>query len=65
VLISRSPKRGFAGPPDDPFHEPPIKRNAPAATDDTRENKSFHAGSPKGHKRELWPRLNGHVTWKR
>ena len=40
---------GFAGPPDDPFHEPPIKRNLPATTDDTTENESFHAPLPKGH----------------
>ena len=40
---------GFAGPPDDPFHGPPIKRNLPATTDDTSENESFHAALPKGH----------------
>jgi hypothetical protein len=38
---------GFAGPPDDPLHEPPIKRNPPATTDDTSEKELFHAGLPK------------------
>jgi len=47
VLISRSPKSDFTGPPDDPFHRPPIKRNMPATTDDTSKNKSFHAALPK------------------
>jgi hypothetical protein len=47
MLISRSPKSGFTGPPEDPSHGPPIKRNMPATTDDTIKNKSFHAGLPK------------------
>jgi hypothetical protein len=42
-------KIGFAGPPDDPFHVPPIKRNVPATTDDTSQNESFHTPLPKGH----------------
>jgi len=42
-------EKGLAGPPGDPFHEPPIKRNLPATTDDTSQNQSFHAPLPKGH----------------
>ena len=50
VLISRSPKKvGFAGPPDDPYNEPPIKRSLPATTDDTNKKELIHAASPKGH----------------
>jgi hypothetical protein len=47
VFISRSPKNGFAGPPDSPYLGPPIKRNVPATTEDTSENELFHAGLPK------------------
>jgi len=46
---SFSRKFGFAGPPDDPSHRPPIKRNLPATTDDTSEIESFHTALPKGH----------------
>jgi len=42
-------KVGFAGPPDDPYNEPPIKRSLPAITDDTSKKELFHAALPKGH----------------
>ncbi|MFH1883923.1 MAG: hypothetical protein ABIL62_14595 [Planctomycetota bacterium] len=44
-----SPGKGSRRPADDPYHRPPIKRNVPATTDDTRQNELFHAGSPKRH----------------
>jgi hypothetical protein len=40
-------KIGSAGPPDGPYHVPPIKRNVPAITEDTSEKDLFHAGLPK------------------
>jgi len=58
VLISRSPKSGFAGPPGDPFREPPIKRKLPATTDHTSQNESFHAPLPKGHGSYVWRRIH-------
>jgi len=51
-------KIGFAGPPDDPFHWQPIKRNVPATTDDTSDNESFHAPLPKGHETVTNPLKN-------
>jgi len=47
VFISWSPKIGFAGPPDNLYHRPSIKRNVPATTEDTSEKELFHAGLPK------------------
>ena len=32
---------GAAGPPDDPYHGPPIKRSLPATTDDTTKKNYF------------------------
>jgi len=53
----------FAGPPDDPYHGPPIKRSLPATTDDNRENELFHAALPKGHDTSAMHREIQGVIW--